>query len=178
MVEKSTIARPYAQAIFDLADKQGRLADWSDMLGLAAHIASDADMAALVGNPGVARQRLCDLFLDICSGKLDAEAENMIRVLIENGRLDVLPEIFAQFESYKADAEKVVQAQVIAAYELSTEQQQAIAAALKNRLGREVSLQCQVDSSLLGGAIIRADDLVIDGSVTGQLDRLTIALSQ
>lgn len=178
MVEKSTIARPYAQAIFDLAHRQGRLAEWSDMLNLAAHVASDADMVALIGNPGVSRQRLSDLFLDICSGKLDSSAQNLIRVLVENGRLAVLPEIFAQFEIYKADAEKIVQAQVISAYELSQAQQQSIAAALKNRLGREVSLQCEVDTSLLGGAIIRAGDLVIDGSVTGQLDRLTNALSQ
>ena len=178
MAEKSTIARPYARAIFDLAHDQGRLSEWSDMLGFCATIAADADMQTLIGNPGVARERLASLFLDIGKGKLDQAAQSMIRVLIDNGRLNVLPEIFAQYEVFKAEAEKVIQAQVITAYELNKDQQKRIAAALKKRLGREVVLQCQVDTSLLGGAVIRAGDLVIDGSVTGQLDRLTNALSQ
>ena len=178
MAEKSTIARPYARAIFDLANNEGRLAEWSDMLGLCACIAADAEVQMLISNPRVARDRLAGLFLDIGEGKLDSAAQNMIHVLIDNGRLSVLPEIYAQFEVYKADAEKVVQAQVITAYELDKSQQQQIAAALKKRLGREVEIQCQVDASLLGGAIIRAGDLVIDGSVTGQLGRLTNVLAQ
>ena len=178
MAEKSTIARPYARAIFDLASSQGRLAEWSDMLGFCACVAGDAEIQALIGNPRVGRERLADLILGICEGRLDQPARNMVQVLIENHRLGLLPEIHAQFEVYKAEAEKVIQAQVITAYELDKSQQQQIAAALKKRLGREVEIQCRVDASLLGGAIIRAGDLVIDGSVTGQLGRLTNVLAQ
>lgn len=177
MAEKSTIARPYAQAIFALAAEQKRLAEWSQMVGLAALVVSDPGMSELIGNPRVSDEQIVALLNDICGDGLDKHGQDMIRVLAENGRLEVLPEICVQYEAYRAEAEKVVQAQVTSAYPVSEAQQQNIIAALKKRLGREVTLECQVDENLLGGAIIRAGDMVIDGSVTGHLDRLTHALS-
>jgi F-type H+-transporting ATPase subunit delta len=177
MAEKSTLARPYAQAIFAIADEQKRLSEWSQMVGLAALVVEDPAMAALIGNPRVSDDRLVALIIDICADGLDKLGQDMIRVLAENDRLDVLPEISVQYEAYRAEAEKVVQAQVTSAYPVTEAQQQSIITALKQRLGREVSLECQVDESLLGGAIIRAGDTVIDGSVTGHLDRLTHTLS-
>lgn len=177
MAEKSTIARPYAQAVFAIAAEQKRLAEWSRMVGLAALVVSDPAMVGLIGNPRLGEEQLAGLINDICGDGLDKHGRDMIRLLAENGRLEVLPEISAQYEAYRAEAEKVVQAQVTSAYPVSEAQQQNIIAALKKRLGREVTLECQVDESLLGGAIIRAGDMVIDGSVTGHLDRLTHALS-
>lgn len=178
MAEKTTIARPYAQAIFELALSQEVLPRWSEMLQLAAAVAADARVGALVGNPRVTKEELARLFLGICGDKLNPEAQNLIRLLVENDRMDVLTEIAALYETYRADAERTVAAQVISAFPVDAVQQQQIAAMLKQRLGREVTLSCKTDKSLLGGAIIRAGDLVIDGSVTGQLAKLQVALAR
>ena len=118
------------------------------------------------------------LVVDVCGKKLDKAGQDMIRVLVDNDRLELLPEIFRQYETYRAEAEKVVKAHVTSAFPVSSKQKSDIISALKKRLGREVTLECEVDKSLLGGAIIRAGDMVIDGSITGHLDRLTHALSQ
>ncbi len=177
MAEKSTIARPYAQAIFDLAKDQNRLSDWSDMLALIAAVVSDSQIVDLIGNPRVSKDRVVTLMIEICGDNIDSTAQQMIRVLANNDRLAVLPEIYLQYELLRAEAEKLVQAEVTAAYPVSEEQKSNIIAALKKRLGREVTLSCHVDESMLGGAIIRAGDMVIDGSVTGHLDRLTHTLA-
>jgi F-type H+-transporting ATPase subunit delta len=178
MAEKSTIARPYAQAIFSLAVDQKRLAEWSDQLALTTLVVTDQNLAALIGNPRIAKEKIGALVIDVCGDKLDQAGQDMIRVLVDNDRLELMPEICLQFEAYRAEAEKVVQAHVTAAFPVSEEQKAGIIAALKKRLGREVTLECQIDKTLLGGAIIRAGDMVIDGSITGHLDRMAHALSQ
>lgn len=178
MAEKTTVARPYARAVFELAQARKELPRWSDMLGLAVAVATDARVSALIGNPRVTDDQLTQLLLDIGGDKLSEEAQNLIRVLVDNDRLDVLTEIAALYETYRAEAERTVEAQVISAFEVSEAQQKKIITALKKRLGREVTLSCEVDESLLGGAIIRAGDLVIDGSVTGQLAKLEVALAR
>jgi len=178
MAEKSTIARPYAQAIFELANANRQLPRWSEMLRLAAAVAADARVNGLIGNPRVNKEELTDLFLAICGDKLSAEAQNLIRLLFENGRMDVLTEIAGLYEVYRAEAERTVEARVVSAFPVDEAQKQQIAAMLKKRLGREVSLSCVTDKNLLGGAIIRAGDLVIDGSVTGQLAKLKVALAR
>jgi len=176
MAEKSTIARPYAQAAFDLAQQQGKLKEWSEMLQWLAAVAADDAAMDLVANPEVSQDAKIKLFTDVCADKLNDHGKSMLTVLAENKRLTVLPEIAQQFEEQRAEAEKTVEAEVTTPYPLSDEQQQAMIAALKNRLGREVTLVNKTDESLIGGAIIRAGDLVIDASVTGQLERLTNTL--
>ncbi len=181
MAEKTTIARPYAQAIFDLAHSKGELRDWSDTLQLAAAVIADPQVQRLISHPRVRKEQIQSLILDVSSswvgsGGFPAEAKNLIKVLIENRRLSLLPEIAAQYELYRADAERTLTAEVVSAFPVSSEQQARIAAALKKRLGREVSLSCTVNEALLGGVIIRAGDLVIDGSITGQLTKLANAL--
>lgn len=177
MAEKSTIARPYAQAIFDLAAASKQLPQWSETLALAAVVAQDSGMQRVIGNPRVSDDQLVDLFLGVCGDKFDDAAKNLVKLLVENGRLNVLPEIAALFEAYRAEAEKTVKAEVISAFPVSSAQKTNIKKALKARLGREVELVCATDNTLVGGAIIRAGDLVIDGSVTGQLEKLTHALA-
>lgn len=178
MAEKTTVARPYAQAVFDIAKGGKALPRWSEMLQLAATVAADVRVAALLGNPRVSREGLVKLFLTICGDRLTPEAQNLIRLLVENDRMDVLAEIAALYETYRAEAERTVEARVISAFPVDAAQQQQIAAMLKKRLGREVTLSCETDMSLLGGAVIRAGDLVIDGSVTGQLAKLKVALAR
>ncbi len=178
MAEKSTIARPYALAVFNLAEKQQQLLQWSEALALLAAISEDPAMATLIDNPRVSQSQLRDLFYDVSGDRLDDQARSLISILVDNGRIALLPEITALYEHYRAEAENIVQAEVISAYDVSPEQQEAIAAALKTRLGKEVTIACRVDETLIGGAIIRAGDMVIDGSVTGHLGRLATALSQ
>jgi len=177
MAEKTTIARPYAQAVFDLAQSRKELPRWSDMLQLAAAVAADERMAELFGNPRLDKAEVTKLFLDICGDKLSDLGQNLIRVLMENDRMDVLTEIAALYEVYRAEAERTVEAHVISAEPVDAAQQQQIIASLKQRLGRDVTLSCETDPSMVGGAIIRAGDLVIDGSVTGQLAKLEVALA-
>lgn len=177
MAEISTIARPYAQAVFELAQEQSKLQAWSDMLQLAALVASDEAMQAIMGNTSVTKAQLTELFLNVCVDKLTKEGANFVRLLVENRRLSVLPEIARQFEALKAEAEKTIEAEVISAFAVSAEQQKLLQQQLKTRLGREVSLTCRVDESLLGGAVIKAGDTVIDGSTLGQLRKLSIQLA-
>lgn len=176
MAEKSTIARPYAQAAFDLAQQQGKLKEWSEMLQWLAAVAADNAVMDLIGNPEVSKDAKVKLFLDVCADKLNEQGTSFVKVLADNKRLNVLPEIAEQFEAQRAEAEKTVEAEVTTPYPMSAEQQQALVAALKTRLGREVTLVNKTDESLIGGAIVRAGDLVIDASVTGQLERLTNSL--
>ena len=178
MAEKITIARPYAQAVFDIAQGQGKLAEWSQALELLTVVASDARVEQLLGNPHVSAEQLVTLVTDVCGKALSAEAVSLVRVLAENRRLGLLPELTALYEALRAEAEKTVQAEVTSAYPLTEEQKAGIAASLKRRLGREVQLTCTTDESLIGGAVIRAGDLVIDGSVTAHVSRLAAALAR
>jgi len=177
MAELTTIARPYAQAIFELAQSEGTLAQWSDMLALAAAVAADPQIVALIDSPQLTEAQLSELVTGICGDRLDAHGRNVIRLLAENHRLAVLPEIARLYEQRRSQAEGAVHAELISAFAPTAEQQKAVIEALKKRLGRDIQLQCSVDAALLGGAVVRAGDLVIDGSVRGRLARLGTALS-
>ena len=176
MAEKSTVARPYALAAFELAREKDELAKWTEMLQFAALVASDETMQQYIGNPHVTRETLSKLFINVCSDQLTDLGKNFIKVLIDNHRLDVLPEIAMLYEQHRAEAERTIDAEVISAFPLSDAQQAMLADKLKQRLGRSVNLIAKVDANLLGGAIVRAGDLVIDGSVNGQIDKLAQAL--
>ena len=176
MAEKSTIARPYAVAAFELAREKNELAKWSDMLGFAAVVVADETMQDYIGNPAVEQETLTRLMLEVCGEQLNELGKNFIKVLVANKRLDVLPEIVVLYNELRADAEKTIEAEVISAFPLSDAQQSMLIEGLKKRLGREVNLISKVDENLLGGAIVRAGDLIIDGSVSGQLDKLATEL--
>lgn len=176
MAEKSTIARPYAVAAFGLAQEQDDLAKWSDMLGFAAIVIADEAMQDYINNPAVDQDKLSRLMIEVCSDQLNDMGKNFIKVLVANKRLGVLPEIAALYNQLRAEAEKTVEAEVISAFPLTDAQKDSLLAGLKKRLGREVNLVSKVDENLLGGAIVRAGDLVIDGSVSGQLGKLQTAL--
>jgi F-type H+-transporting ATPase subunit delta len=178
MAETSTVARPYAQAVFKLAREQGDLKTWSSMLELAAVVTRDPTMLALIQSPRADAEQLASLFNDICGKGFNDQARNLVRLLAQNKRLTLLPVVAEQYELMRAEAEGVIEAELIAATPVDDAQQKKIIDALKSRLGREVSLTCSTDESLLGGAIIRAGDLVIDGSLRGRLEKLAGALTQ
>lgn len=177
MAEKSTIARPYAQAAFSLAESAGDLKKWSEMLQLIATVASDDVMQNIIGNPDVSRAELTDIILDVCGKNLDELGQNFVRVLADNKRLDVATEIAELYEAKRAEAEKTVEAEVTSAFPLSDAVKDKIIVSLKQKLGREVKLVTRTDENMIGGAVIRAGDLVIDASVTGQLEQLAYSLS-
>ncbi len=176
MAEKSTIARPYALAAFGLAKENNDLARWSDMLGFAAVAITDDAMQVYIGNPRIDQATLSRLMIEVCGDQLNDLGKNFIKVLVANKRLNVLPEIIVLYNQFRADAEKTVEAEVISAFPLTDAQQSSLIAGLKKRLGREVNLVSRIDENLLGGAIVRAGDLVIDGSVSGQLSKLETVL--
>ena len=177
MAESLTIARPYAQAAFLFASEHHTLKDWSEMLGLLAAVAADPVMSDMIDNPQLTEKQLADLFISVGGERLNEKCHNFIRMLAENGRLQMLPDIAALFEILRREAEQSIRAELVTAYPASEAQKDAVTAALKKRLERDIELQCSTDSSLLGGAIIRAGDLVIDGSIRGKLERLGSALT-
>jgi F-type H+-transporting ATPase subunit delta len=170
--EASTIARPYAEAVYRLASEQGTLEGWSELLGFYATVSRDPAVKGVVSNPQLTRELLATLMLDIGEGRLGIEGTNFIRLLADNGRLIVLPEIAEQFERLKQESQGTLTVEVASAYPLDAEEEKALAAALQARLGREITISSKEDPELIGGVRIRAGDLVIDGSVRGQLQQL------
>ena len=181
MADFDTAARPYARAIFELASDEGKLQQWQDNLELAASIASDSDMMATIEQPAILAGELATLFQSVIAGTgmaADPDLDNLIALLAENGRLAALPAIATVFATLKQEAEGKSEVQVKTAQELSAEQQDKIATSMTRRLGKEVSITTEIDPSLLAGAIITAGDLVIDGSASGRMEKLTIALNK
>jgi F-type H+-transporting ATPase subunit delta len=175
MAERITTARPYAKAIFALARKDNSLGAKSIGLQRAATVVADPQVHGLLGNPHVTPAQLAELVNGIAG--LDENGRNFITLLAQNRRLGFLPEIAALFEQMKAEVENAVDVEVVAATQLSPDQESRYAAALQKKLGRQVRLHTRVDGSLLGGAVLKAGDLVIDGSLKGRLDRLATELT-
>lgn len=177
MSQAITVARPYAQAAFDEAQKKGELKAWSEMLHSAAQAVEQQDMQTVITSARVATAQLNNLMLAVCGGNLSVTAQNFIKLLVENKRLIVLPQILEMFETLRAEAEKSVDVVVTSAFDLTEAQKQKIAAALKVRMGREIKLSCETNRELLGGVVIRAGDKVIDGSARTRLSELAVALA-
>jgi len=177
MSELTTAARPYARAVFETAEESNDLAKWSDALALLGAVVSNADVEALLASPKMAKQAGAGALLELCEGKLDNKAENLVRMLADNDRLSLLPEMSVVFERLKDEAEGSVEALVTSAIKLNKAEEEAISKALKKRLGRDIKLKVSVDDTLLGGAIIQAGDLVIDGSLAGRLKKMTSGMA-
>ena len=176
MADRATIARPYARAAFNHAQGAKSFAEWSKLLGAAAAAAADSRVARLIGNPHVTGDELVELLGGMSKQAAGEGGKNFLRALAANRRLALLPEIAAQFERLRADVEGLVDVLVVAAREIAPPQQKKLEAALAKRLGREVRMHTEIDESLIGGAIVQAGDLVIDGSLKGRLERLGSAL--
>lgn len=176
MAEPSTIARPYAEAAFRLADESGKLAEWSAALANLAAVAADARVRAAAGDPNLSAAQVAGLFISILAGKLPADGENFVRVLADNGRLGLLGEIRAQYEALKNEREGVIEAEVISAFEMDGAQLADLVARLERKSGRKVKARVSVDKALIGGVKIVLGDKVIDGSARAQLGALEAAL--
>lgn len=175
MSELTTIARPYAKAAFELAVEKGAIESWNDMLFFAGHVASDEQASAiLAGLPTASAQ--AELFINLCAEQLNEQGQNLVKVMAENGRLIVLPEVAQLFAAFKAEYDKEIDVDVISATPLTAAQQESLVATLEKRFARKVKLNCSEDASVVGGLIIKAGDTVIDGSVRGKLNRLATTL--
>ncbi|RMG29748.1 MAG: F0F1 ATP synthase subunit delta [Gammaproteobacteria bacterium] len=178
MAEPVTIARPYAQALYRLARERDALGPWQERLDLLAAIAMHPEVDRRVRDPRLTREQSAALFLDIAGEHLDAAGRNLVRLLAENRRLPLLPAIRDLYARLRHEAEGAVDVELVAAREVPEALVERITAALSQRLQRRVDVSVRTDPGLLGGAVIRAGDLVIDGSVRGRLQRLAQALGQ
>jgi F-type H+-transporting ATPase subunit delta len=172
MAERVTIARPYAKAVFVEARNSKQLPRWSEVLGIGATVVSDERVKPLLDNPHVLPGQLVDLVCDVGGQAFDQGARNFLGVMAENRRLSYLPEVAQLYAKMRADYERVLDVTVASAVELTTQQRERFTAALAKRFDRDVRLHTRIDASLLGGAVVQADDLVIDGSVRGGLQQL------
>lgn len=170
--ENTTIARPYAEAVFERARETDSLDAWSDTLALLANVVADPQVAALIANPMVPRADGAGLLIDIGGDNLGEEACNLVRLLAQNRRLPVLPAIAAAFEVLKSESLGTLDVRVTSAYVVTAAQEKLLAEALQAKLGRQVRITSEKDPALIAGVVIRAGDLVIDGSVKGQLGKL------
>ncbi len=177
MAELSTLARPYAKAAFEYAREHDALAGWSEQLGTAAAVVRDSSLAAVLDNPSLTAEQQARTVGDVCGDALGAEVRNFISILADNKRLALLPEIHSQFAQLKANLEKSVDVEVVSAFDLDDGARNKLADVLGRKLEREVKVTTTTDASLLGGVLIRAGDLVIDGSVRGRLNKLAEAMN-
>ena len=177
MAELITLARPYAKAAFAHAREASALDGWAKALATAAAVACDARAAQLLGSPSTTASQKADALISVCGDDLPAGAANFLRVLAENRRLPLLPQVYELFLALKTQQEKAVDLQLTSAFEIAPEQAERLARVMGEKLQRQVRVSTTVDASLIGGVVIRTEDLVIDGSVRGRLAKLSEAMN-
>ncbi len=177
MAELTTVARPYAKAAFQYADEHGSLTLWSDMLAFAAAVSEQETVSSYLNNPKITSAQKAEAVTSLCAERLNDAGKNFITLLAQNKRLPALREIMVLFEALKSAKEKRVDVLITSAFELSEEQIGKLASSLKQKLGRDISVTTAEDETLVGGVVIQAGDLVIDGSVRGKLAKLADTLN-
>lgn len=177
MAEISTIARPYAVAAYKLGREQNALSKWSEMLGFAAAVAENEQIKAYIQDPKVVSSDLQATFLKVCGDNLNENGQNLVKVLVEYGRLSILPEIFSAFEALKAQDEGTLDAQIIAATKISAAETKDLVKRLEAKFGKKIEASVSVDPEIIGGIKIIVGDTVIDASVKGQLQNLAYLLT-
>lgn len=177
MAEISTIARPYAVAAYKLGKEQKTLAKWSEMLGFATQVATDAQMMAYIQNPKIVSSELQANFLKVCGDKLNEQGQNLIKILVEYGRLSILPAVTSAFEELKALDEGTLDAQIIAATKLTATETKDLVKRLEAKFGKKIEASVSIDPEIIGGIKIIVGDTVIDASVKGQLQNLAYTLT-
>ncbi|MFZ5561598.1 MAG: F0F1 ATP synthase subunit delta [Pseudomonadota bacterium] len=178
MAELTTVARPYAKAGFQYARDNGKLADWSAQLALAAAVASDEAFAHYLSRPTLTSEQQADAFLRATGDKLGGDVRNFVTEIVHNKRVDALPAIAELFEAFRAELEQSAKVAVTSAFELTEAQRQSLSSKLSQKLGRKIAIdEVTVDRALIGGVVVRSGDLVIDASVRGKLNKLAATLN-
>ena len=176
MAEISTIARPYAVAIFNLAKEENALSEWSDMLSLMSGIIENDDINSFIIDSKVLDTDREKLILNICGDKINASGQNLIKLLVEYKRLSILSEITLLFEELKAKDEGVIEAEIIMANQPDKKMVENLLKSLEKRFNKKIEGKVVIDKSIVGGTKIIVGDTVIDASVRGQLDNLAYTL--
>mgnify|MGYP006265888301 CR=1 FL=1 len=174
MAEIATLARPYANALFDLARGDNALNEWSNMLSVLLGVVEEEKVEIFLEAPENSAKEKALRLSELCGEEIDDRARKLLLALAEHDRLKLLSEVSRQFESLKAEAERLLAVKIQSARELSKNQIESFSDALKSRYGKEVSLEIDVNSDLIGGAVITAGDMVIDGSITVSYTHLTL----
>lgn len=177
MAELSTLARPYAKAAFEYARQSSQLSQWAEQLATAAAVVADKGMQSALNDPSLTAEQQARILIDVCGDALNAPMRNFVSVLAGNKRLALLPEIHSLYEQFKANQEKTVDVEVVSAFDLADATRDRLAEVLGKKLERQVKVRTSTDRNLLGGVLIRAGDLVIDGSVRGRLNKLAAAMN-
>ena len=177
MAEISTIARPYAVAAYKLGREQNALSKWSEMLGFAAAVAENEQIKAYIQDPKVVSSDLQATFLKVCGDSLNENGQNLVKVLVEYGRLSILPAISSAFEALKAQDEGTLDAQIIVAAKISAAETKDLVKRLEAKFGKKIEVSVSVDPEIIGGIKIIVGDTVIDASVKGQLQNLAYSLT-
>lgn len=172
MAELTTLARPYAKAAFDTARAANTLKDWSSSLSLLAAVSKTGPVKSVLGSPTLSAEQKADALISVCGDELHANAKNFVKVLASNKRLNLLSQISELFENLRAQQEKFSDVQLISAYPLDSNVENALVEKLKKVLLCDVSLNTEIDKSLLAGVVVRSGDTVIDASVRGRLNKL------
>ena len=178
MADFTTAARPYANAIFDIANGADTLDSWSDALANLANVVNDTQMSELLNNPEMGKAQKGELLIQVLADKLNEQQQNLVKLMAENGRLIIMKDVQEQFEVARAKAENKVDAEVVSAFELSAQQTDELINTLKNKLGCDITLTTTIDESLIGGVVIKAGDTIIDASMKSQLDSLALSLGR
>lgn len=176
MAEDITIARPYAEAVFKLAKEKNTLSTWSEMLKVISEVASVEQLKSLVTNPNITADKLTEIILEICGDKLNNEGKNLVSILIENNRMEVLPQLSDLYEQLKAQYEGILEANIISAYEISETQKEKLVSVLENKFKCKIKASVNIDPELIGGVKVVIGDEVIDSSVRGKLETMSVAL--
>ena len=172
MTDLATLARPYAEAVFKIAKRSNSTAKWSDMLAFLSVVASDSGIVEITSNPKVSQASLQQLLLDISEGQLNQAGRNLLKLLVANGRVTLLPEIAGLYEQSRAEDEGYVDVDVKTAFNFTKVEEKNLAATLEKKLNKSVHMSVQTDKSLIAGFWAKAGDTVIDGSLKGQIQQL------
>lgn len=178
MSDFTTAARPYANAVYDLAHETAALDSWGDALANLAALVSDSQLSKLLDDPQLGKKQKAELVIKVIGDKLSEQQQNLVKLMAENGRLKLMPDVLQQFELARAKAENKVEAEITSAFALSEQQTSELVNILKNKLGCEVTLTTMIDESLIGGVVIKAGDTIIDASMKSQLDSLALSLGR
>ncbi|TVP82289.1 MAG: F0F1 ATP synthase subunit delta [Puniceicoccaceae bacterium] len=177
MAELSTLARPYARAAFQFALSNDQLSVWHQQLALLAAVVQHEKVVAGIESPALSASHQATIIIDVCGDELNEPVGNFVKLLAQNKRLPLLPGIVRQFAQFKTEHEKAVDVELITAIALDSEAQEKLAASLATKLARKINIHTQIDPSLLGGAVLKYGDMVIDGSLRGRLDKLSRAIN-
>ena len=178
MADFTTLARPYAKAVYDLASENNTLDSWGDALTNLANVINEPQMSEVLSNPELGKQQKGELVIQVMGDNLNQQQQNLVKLMAENGRLILMSDVLQQFEVARAKAENKIEAEVVSAFELSAEQTDELINTLKNKLGCDITLTTTIDESLIGGVVIKAGDTIIDASMKSQLDSLALSLAR